>query len=251
MIAALPGPPREMTRMFREQLLPRLNLPEWAFWAVTLHTAGIGESNVAELLGELTRVANPSVATYARRSGTDVRVAASAASAAEAEHLAAPVLAQVRAALGQYIWAEEHPGDAAPTLAGSVIQLLRGRTLALVETGSGGTLAAQFAGEEALKGAVISDDHAALLTLGLTPVTLGSQGLLSEAAALELARGAREQFGVGRGLWPECQHAGRNGGPGSAGHRGRRAGAQRPDQLAGRRRAGARAGRQCGAQSGV
>lgn len=200
MIAALPGPPREMTRMFREELLPRLNLPEWTFWAVTLHTAGIGESNVAELLGALTRVANPSVATYARRSGTDVRVAASAASLTEAEGLAAPVLAQVRAALGQYIWAEEQPGDVPPTLASAVAGRLAGRSLAVVEAGSGGSLAVQFAGNVALRGAAISDDHATLLTLGLTPVTLGEAGLGSEAAALELARGARERFGADVGL---------------------------------------------------
>ncbi len=200
MIAALPGPPREMHRMFREELLPRLNLPEWAFWAVTLHTAGIGESDVATRLGELTRVANPSVATYARRSGTDVRVAASAASAAEAEQLAAPVLAQVRGVLGTYIWAEENPGDPPATLARAVAALLGGRSLGIVEAGSGGSLATQFAGEAALRGAVMSDDHATLLTLGLTPVTLGEAGLGSEAAALELARGARERFGADVGL---------------------------------------------------
>ncbi|AWN22523.1 competence/damage-inducible protein A [Deinococcus irradiatisoli] len=199
-VAALPGPPREMQRMFREELLPRLDLPAWAFYAVTLHTAGIGESNVAELLGELTRVANPSVATYARRSGTDVRVAASAASPAEAEALAQPVLARVRSLLERFVWAEERPGDAPASLAGSVAKLLSGRRLGIVETGSGGTLALQFAGEDALKGAAISDDHATLLTLGLTPVTLGDQGLCSEAAALELARGARDQFGAEVGL---------------------------------------------------
>ena len=200
LIAALPGPPREMQRMFREQLLPRLGLPESAFYAVTLHTAGIGESDVATRLGELTRVANPSVATYARKSGTDVRVAASAATAREAEQLAAPVLERVRAALGQFIWNEQKPGDAPASMATAVAGLLAGRSLALVEAGSGGTLALQFAGEEGLKGAAISDDHATLLTLGLTPVTLGGVGLHSEAAALELARGARERFGSEVGL---------------------------------------------------
>ena len=152
------------------------------------------------LLGGLTQVANPSVATYARKSGTDVRVAASAASAAEAEQLAAPVLAQVRAALGKFIWAEEQPGDPPATLARAVTALLAGRSLALVEAGSGGSLAVQFAGEAALKGAAISDDHATLLTLGLTPVTLGEAGLGSQSAALELAHGAREHFGADVGL---------------------------------------------------
>ena len=73
LIVALPGPPREMHRMWREQVLPRLPLPDSALHAVTLHTQGIGESNVAEILGELTRAANPSVATYARRTGVERR----------------------------------------------------------------------------------------------------------------------------------------------------------------------------------
>ncbi|WP_420597557.1 CinA family nicotinamide mononucleotide deamidase-related protein [Deinococcus sp.] len=200
MIAALPGPPREMQPMFREQLLPRLGLPESAFYAVTLHTAGIGESDVATRLGDLTRVANPSVATYARKSGTDVRVAASAATAREAEALAAPVLERVREALKPFIWNEEKPGDAPATMAGAVADLLAGRSLALVEAGSGGTLALPFAGEALLRGAALSDDHATLLTLGLTPVTLGGDGLYSETAALELASGARERFGADMGL---------------------------------------------------
>ena len=199
-IAALPGPPREMHRMFSEQLLPRLDLPQRSLYAVTLHTCGIGESDVAQRLGELTLAANPSVATYARRSGTDVRVAASGGSLDAAQSLAQPVIAQVRAALPGFIWAEEVQGEPVPTLAGTIATLLAGRTLAVVEAGSGGTLALQFAGQGALRGAAISEDHATLLTLGLTPVTLGEFGVVSQEAALELAQGVRERFGAEVGL---------------------------------------------------
>ena len=187
---------------------------------MTLHTAGIGESDVATRLADLTKIANPSVATYARKSGTDVRVAASAATAREAEALAAPVLTQVREALGQFVWNEELPGDPPATMAGAIASLLAGRSLALVEAGSGGTLALPFAGEALLRGAALSDDHATLLTLGLTPVTLGGDGLYSEAAALELARGARERFGaaVGLGVWR--LHTRRAGRANRGGHRG-------------------------------
>jgi nicotinamide-nucleotide amidase len=199
-IAALPGPPREMQRMFTEQLLPRLQLPQQSLYAVTLHTCGIGESDVATRLGALTQVANPSVATYARRSGTDVRVAASASSLDEARVLAGPVIAQVRAALPGFLWAEEVQGEPVPTLAGTITALLAGRTLAVAEAGSGGTLALQFAGLEGVRGAAISEDHATLLTLGLTPVTLGEFGVVSQEAALELAQGVRERFGAEVGL---------------------------------------------------
>lgn len=194
-IVALPGPPREMHRMWREQVLPRLPLPDQAFYAVTIHTQGIGESNIAELLGDLTKGANPSVATYARRTGVDVRVAASAPTAGEAQALAAPVLATVRGALARWTWGED--GD---TLASVLTRRLEERSLGVVEAGSGGALSLLLADEPGFLDAAVTMDHARLITLGLTPVTLRDAGVVSEAAARELAAGAREHLGADVGL---------------------------------------------------
>ncbi|MBB5233770.1 CinA family nicotinamide mononucleotide deamidase-related protein [Deinococcus budaensis] len=195
MIVALPGPPREMHRMWREQVLPRLPRPDAALHAVTLHTQGIGESNVAELLGTLTRGANPSVATYARKTGVDVRVAASAPTLEEAQALAAPVLETVRGLLARWLWGED--GD---TLAGAVTRALAGRTLGVIEAGSAGALSGLLADEPGFLDAAVTVDHARLITLGLTPVTLRDHGVVSEAAARELAAGAREHLGAQVGL---------------------------------------------------
>lgn len=194
-IVALPGPPREMKRMWREQVLPRLPLPTQALFAVTLHTQGIGESNVAELLGDLTKAANPSVATYARKTGVDVRVAASAETPEEARTLAAPVLETVRAKLKRWTWGED-----SDTLAGAVTRALAGRTLGVIEAGSAGALSLLLADEPGFLDAAVTVDHARLITLGLTPVTLRDQGVVSEAAAQELAVGAREHLGADVGL---------------------------------------------------
>ncbi|MEF2279016.1 CinA family nicotinamide mononucleotide deamidase-related protein [Deinococcus sp. YIM 134068] len=194
-IVALPGPPREMQRMWRDQVLPRLPQPEQALSAVTLHTQGIGEGNVAELLGDLTRQANPSVATYARRTGVDVRVAASAPTADDAQTLAAPVLERVRRDLARWTWGED--GD---TLAGAVTRALNGRTLGVIEAGSGGALSLLLADEPGFLDAAVTGDHARLITLGLTPVTLNTSGVVSEAGARELAAGAREHLGADVGL---------------------------------------------------
>ncbi|GBF06882.1 competence-damaged protein [Deinococcus aerius] len=194
-IVALPGPPREMHRMWREQVLPRLPLPDQALFAVTIHTQGIGESNIAELLGDLTKTANPSVATYARKTGVDVRVAASAPTEQEARTLAAPVLETVRGALARWTWGED--GD---TLAGAVTRRLGGRTLGVVEAGSGGALSLLLADEPGFLDAAVTENHARLITLGLTPVTLRDEGVVSEAAARELAAGAREHLGADVGL---------------------------------------------------
>lgn len=195
LVVALPGPPREMRTMWREQVLPRLPQPDFALHATTIHTQGIGESNLAEVLGDLCRGANPSIGTYARQTGVDVRVAASAPTEREAAALAAPLLEQVRAKLSRWTWGEN--GD---TLAAVTNRALGGRTLGVIEAGSAGTLCTLLAGQSAFLDAAITTDHRRLITLGLTPVTLRDQGLVSVQAAQELAAGAREHLGADLGL---------------------------------------------------
>ena len=128
--------------MWREQVLPRLPLPARALVSTTVHTQGIGESNVAELLAPWTAAANPSVATYARKTGVDVRVAASADSEEQARSLLAPVLEQVRARLSRWTWGED-----TQTLAGALGAALRGRTLGVIEAGSAGSVCGFLADE--------------------------------------------------------------------------------------------------------
>jgi len=65
-IVTLPGPPREMRRMWQQEAIPRLAIAPSALYARTFKTHGVGESEVAARLGDLTDGANPSVATYAK-----------------------------------------------------------------------------------------------------------------------------------------------------------------------------------------
>jgi len=75
----LPGPPREMRPMWSGWVLPRLlerGLGDGRL-VRTLRTYGIGESHVAERLGEpMLRGSNPVVATYARADWLDIRISA-------------------------------------------------------------------------------------------------------------------------------------------------------------------------------
>jgi len=82
-IASMPGVPSEMRAMWTDQIRPRLEkLANGSFVAVTFKTFGAGESAIEERLADLVKSANPSVATYAKRDGVYVRVAARAASRA-------------------------------------------------------------------------------------------------------------------------------------------------------------------------
>ena len=79
-VVMLPGPPREMRPMWFERVLPDLRRRRLGSGLLsrTLRLTGIGESQVADLLGEARlRRANPEIATYARADAVDVRLSAS------------------------------------------------------------------------------------------------------------------------------------------------------------------------------
>jgi len=151
-IVTLPGPPREMRSMWSASVLPAL--AERGLGRAqairTFRLAGIGESQVADLLGErLLRSDNPVVATYARAEAVDVRIAALAEPDADgrpgrsAEELADEAEAIVLAALGRYVWGRG--GETWPEAIGRRLDHL-GWTLATFEVGTGGTLATLLGG---------------------------------------------------------------------------------------------------------
>jgi len=156
LIVALPGPPREMRPIWFEQVLPRLRERGAGGEAAnrTFRLAGIGESAVAELLGEeLLRSGNPVVATYARADAVDVRISArpepgAGATAGSAQAIVDATAARVQDLLGDHIWAE---GDTSWADAiGSELDRL-GWTLSCVEIGTGGSLATLLGDREWLR----------------------------------------------------------------------------------------------------
>lgn len=197
-IAALPGPPRELTQMWREQLAPRLAFPEAAFEAVTLKTQGIGESHVAALLADLTDRANPSVATYAKADGVHVRVAAKAGDRASARALLAPTLAEVEGRLAGQVWGRD--AEELPSLVLAALRR-RGLRLALVDGASGGALVDRIGAslhgpddESSLTAAVIAwrDDAMAVLEpAAAEPTSIDQDGSAAEHSAARLAESGR------------------------------------------------------------
>ncbi|MBW7886410.1 MAG: CinA family protein, partial [Caldilineaceae bacterium] len=90
-------------------------------------------------LGALMHAANPTVGLAAHTGQVDIRIAARAETASEAERLLDEVEAQVRAAVGRYIYSttpgESYEAVLAPQLAAA------GLTLAILETNTQGLLA--------------------------------------------------------------------------------------------------------------
>jgi len=148
LIVCLPGPPREMHPMWIDEVLPRL-LTRGVGAEVasrTLRLAGIGESQLADLLGEeLLRAADPIVATYARADAVDIRISsrseaiATESGANPAADRVAAMAEQVLGLVGAHVWAD---GETTWPEAIGVALGERGLELAVVEVGTGGSLAA-------------------------------------------------------------------------------------------------------------
>jgi nicotinamide-nucleotide amidase len=138
-IVALPGPPREMRPMWDGWVVPRLTRRGLGRPLVsrTLRLTGIGESAIADRLGDLLAAApRPMVATYARADAVDVRIWTFGA-ADEAEALVAGVEAKVIAELGEHVWARGQ--RTWPDLLAELLDE-RGWRLSAVEVGLRGAL---------------------------------------------------------------------------------------------------------------
>ena len=138
-VVALPGPPREMRPIWEWNVLPRLRERGAGadIASRTLRLAGIGESAVADLLGEeLLRATNPIVATYARAEAVDVR--SRREMTARAATLVEATTDRVRGLLEKHVWAE---GETTWSDAIGAALAERGWTCSVVEVGTGGSFA--------------------------------------------------------------------------------------------------------------
>jgi nicotinamide-nucleotide amidase len=201
-VACMPGVPREMKPMLEERLVPwlvpRFGLRE-AIYTKTLHTVGIGESDLDRRIEDLFRtLENPKIAVLAHGFRVDVKVMAKADSRERAEAMIAPVAAELRTRIGSGYY-----GDDETTLAGAIVRRLaeRGLTLATAESCTGGAVADAIVGvagaSAAFRGAVVAyADDVKTGLLNVPELTLENTGAVSEETAVAMARGARQRLGA-------------------------------------------------------
>ena len=184
-IVAMPGVPREMYRMWREQAVPRLQsyLPARVIQSVTLKTIGLGESAVAQQLDDLIKAEHPIVATYAKDDGVHVRVSVSAGTADEARALLDPTVAEIRHRLGNHIYT-----DADRSLAAVLLAELQSasQTLGIIEVGTGGRFGSLLFSEPEADGIIRGFE--------VTPATANA------SSAEAVADTARQRFSTELGM---------------------------------------------------
>ncbi len=189
-IIAMPGVPREMKRMMTESVLPYILTLTGGVGIIRrriLRTVGIGESSLDSQLGELMNAGNPTVGLAAHLGQADIRIAARAASADEAEALLDQMEAQVREKVGQYIYSATQDESVETVL----VRLLQeaNATIALLETSSAGAIAERLRGVEG-GGERLIDAR----------IDEGIAGALEEAGVSQMAADMRAATGATYGL---------------------------------------------------
>src|SRR3954451_20470322 len=143
-----PGVPRELRRMLEEQIIPRLLARTGAPASIRLkrfHGYGLGESHVDHLLQgveELVPDGSAKLGFRAHYPQIETKLTVRGSDEDDIEKKLAPVVAEVRKRLGNFIMAEDND-----TLEGVVLKALRdgGFSLAIVEMFTSGQIASRIA----------------------------------------------------------------------------------------------------------
>jgi len=201
-IIAMPGVPREMYRMWEYEAIPRLTpYTGGVIFTRILRVAGLGESAVEQQLGSLIHNTNPTVATYAKTDGIDVRITAKAATREEAEALVRAMEVQARQLLGHHVFGVDR--DTLQSVVGRMLKE-RGLTLAVMESLTGGLLASTITdvagSSEYFIGGIVSYSTELKAQMGVPREILEQYGAVSEQTARAMAHAVRQQLRADIGL---------------------------------------------------
>ena len=198
-VLLLPGPPRECEMMFRHRAVPYLKaLSDGVIVSRTIKTFGIGESAAeAKLRDLMNALHNPTLAPYAKPTGTELRITAHAQTEEEALSLIVPIEEQVKERLGDVVI-----GVDVSSLEEVCLALLKekGLTVGTAESCTGGLIAkllTDLPGSSAVfRGGVVSYcDGVKAGALGVPYDLLDQYGAVSAQVAEAMALGAREALG--------------------------------------------------------
>ncbi len=201
----LPGPPHEIKAMFERQCLPRLAriAPRFAIRTLSLRVAGMGESDLDELIAPVyKKYTNPVTTILAGNGEIQVHFRARCATPEEAEALLAEVAAPVELLLGDRVFSRN--GDSVEAVVGGLLRKANA-TLAVAESCTGGMLGERVTsvpGSSAyFKGGFITYTEAMKIEmLGVSPETIERFGAVSRETAEAMAAGARRRTDATYGI---------------------------------------------------
>jgi nicotinamide-nucleotide amidase len=203
----LPGVPKEMRALLEQEVVPRLqeraaraSEPRIVVKSRTLRTAGIGESAIADKLGEYHALLGEHVtlAFLPSLAGTDLRLTAWNLPEPAADAALEKAAAALQPKLGGRVY-----GAGDEDLAAVVLGLLETAraSLATAESCTGGLLGARITAvpgsSRAYRGGVVAyGNDVKLAALGVSADALALHGAVSEEVAREMASGVAGALGV-------------------------------------------------------
>ena len=202
-LAAFPGVPSEMQRMFREQVEPRLT-GAVCIRRATINCFGLGESQTEEILGDLTRRgADPEVGITAHEATISLRIIAHGSSREECQQKINVATAEIHAKLGDHVFGRdlEEPEH---VVVRSLLE--QSRTVGVCEAATEGNLIARLVGlaeaDQVCRGGIVLtglSDTEHLLGLVAAPAELDTSEVGADLAR-RMAVTVRTRFHADYGL---------------------------------------------------
>jgi len=201
-IVSMPGVPREMFRMWENEVAPRLQrFSDSVILSRTFKTMGMSEAGVDELIAQWLPSTNPTVGVYAKPDGIWVRLTAKSADSATARDLLQGMEREMRPVLERYLW-----GFDDDTLESVVGQMLaeRNLTVAVMESCTGGLLANTLTdvpgSSRYFKGGIVSYTNEVKALSGIDRDLIETYGAVSQEVARAMALAVREHYGADYGI---------------------------------------------------
>lgn len=202
-ITALPGPPRELQKMWDLEIRPRIQNMNTGQVIITrtLKIIGLSEALVDEMASPLLGGENPYTGIYAKRDGIHLRTIARAASHDEACNMLAPIENKLREIFTTSIWGvdSERPEE----ILGEVL-MKRGVTVATMESCTGGLLASTITdipgSSSYFKGGIVSYTNDLKEACGVDASLIKKYGAVSLQVAENMAEVVRVRLGANFGV---------------------------------------------------
>ena len=198
-IIAMPGPPREMTNMFKKQVKPRLEkMQDSVIYYKILRAFDLGESKMETVLLPLINgQTDPTIATYAKEGECSLRIASKRATLEEAKEAVSHMEAKVLDIIGNFVYScnDEELID----VVGKML-IEKNISVSCAESCTGGLFAGALTDIPGIssifdRGIVTYSNRAKIEELGVKAETLDKFGAVSEETACEMSAGLQKKTG--------------------------------------------------------
>ncbi|MBE6769242.1 MAG: competence/damage-inducible protein A [Ruminococcaceae bacterium] len=199
----LPGPPKELTAMFESAVFPYLHgISDSLLVSHYVRIFGIGESKIEEMLGDLVKSSNPTVATYASPGECMIRITAKGTDDTVSEALCKPVVKKIKELFAENIYAIDAEGlDFATVNALNEKKL----TIATAESCTGGMVAEKITSVSGSSnvfktGIIAYSNEIKINELQIPREIIEAYGAISEQTAAHMAVNVRRLHGADLGV---------------------------------------------------